>query len=78
MTKEEQETLWEYIVLTDYGRRYVSLERQAPLRTLLRQLMKQEQLETLDLPARLQQLARIKSHTLQEQGPFLELFSESA
>src|SRR6185437_3847659 len=76
MGKEEQETLWEYIVLTNYGQRSVSLERQASLRVLLQQLMKQEKLDSLDLPSRLYQLTRIKHRILEERGLFLELFSE--
>ncbi|HEU5375295.1 MAG TPA: hypothetical protein VFV38_07640 [Ktedonobacteraceae bacterium] len=78
LTREEQEQLWEYVALTNYGTHYVPPERQAHLIALLHQLMKQEQLETLDFPSRLRRLALIKARVLQERGPFLELFSESA
>lgn len=78
LTQEEQEQLWEYIAVTDYGTRYVPPEKQAHLLTLLHQLMKQERLDELDIPSRLRQFMYIKKRVIQENGPFLELFSESA
>lgn len=75
LTKEQQEKMWEYIVLTDYGTRYIPPERQGSLLTLLHQLVEQEHLNTLDLLPRLEQLSVIKERVLSEGGPFLELFT---
>lgn len=76
LTKEQQEKMWEYIVLTDYGRRYVSPEKQAFRLALLHQLVEQEQLDKLDLLPRLEKFSLIKARVLKEGGPFLELFAD--
>lgn len=76
LTTEQQEKLWEYIVLTDYGRRYVSPEKQASQLALLRQLVEQEQLDKLDLLPRLEKFLLIKARALKEGSPFLELFAD--
>jgi hypothetical protein len=74
LTPEQRHQFWEYLVVTDYGTRYIPPEKQPHLLKLLRELLEEERLSELDFFARLREFEKIKGRILREAGPYLALF----
>lgn len=74
LTWKQRERLWEYLVLTDYGTRYIPPEKQSELLRLLTQLSEEEKLDELDFFARLKRFKELGKQILREGGPYLDLF----
>lgn len=74
LSSEQRNQFWQYLVLTDYGTRYIPPEKQAQLLKLLAQLAEEEKLYELDFFSRLRRFKEIRARTLREGGSHLALF----